>query len=205
MRPLQFSLCLLLLTSSAGVAQDRAALLERAGMSRARGAQGASVVVMEISDFQCPFCGRFAREVYPQIDSAYVQTGKVEWVFVNMPLPDHTDSWLAAEAALCAGGTGADFWHMHDQLFRDQEKWSGQADPAAEFRGYAKQAGANLPRYDQCVAGDQVASLVLRDLLYAASTKVTGTPAFIINDDPPVVGVKEFDEWKRLLDAALAK
>src|SRR5512143_451475 len=99
MRPLLVGASLLLFATSAGVAQDRnAALLERAGMSRAKGEKGAPVTVMEISDFQCPFCGQFAREVYPRLDSAYVKTGKVQWVFVNLPLPNHANSWLAAEA-----------------------------------------------------------------------------------------------------------
>ena len=205
MRPLLCTLCLLLLATSAGVAQDRnVALLERAGMSRARGQKSAAVTVMEISDFQCPFCGRFARDVYPRIDSAYVQTGKVQWVFVNMPLPNHANAWLAAEAALCAGGSGADFWAMHDLLFHEQNEWSGLADPSANLRRYAQQAGATLASYDACVAGDRTATLVLRDLLYAASTRISGTPAFVINQDQPIVGVKDFDEWKRLLDAALA-
>lgn len=207
MRPLLFTLCLLLLATSAGSAQDRnAALLERAGMSRAKGPKTATVTVMEISDFQCPYCGRFAREVYPRIDSAYVKTGKIQWVFVNMPLPTHANAWAASEAALCAGGSGADFWAMHDRLFELQAEWSPPAaDAAALFRRYAQQAGASLPTYDACVAGDRTATLVLRDVLYAASAQISGTPAFIINSEQPMVGVKSFEEWKRLLDAALAK
>jgi protein-disulfide isomerase len=205
-RPLLFTLCLLLLGSSRVVAQEKgAALLERAGMSRAKGQKGAAVVVMEISDFQCPYCGRFAREVYPRIDSAYVKTGKVQWVFVNLPLPNHANAWLAAEAALCAGGSGSSFWAMHDRLFQEQAEWSGASDPASVFRRYAQQAGAKLASYDACVAGDRTATLVLRDVLYAAAAKISGTPAFIINNDQPMVGVKDFEEWKRLLDSALAR
>jgi len=205
-RPLLFTLCLLLLGSSQVMAQEKgAALLERAGMSRAKGQKGAAVVVMEISDFQCPYCGRFAREVYPRIDSAYVMTGKVQWVFVNLPLPNHANAWLAAEAALCAGGSGASFWAMHDRLFQEQAEWSGLSDPASVFRRYAQQAGAKLASYDACVAGDRTATLVLRDVLYGAAARISGTPAFIINNDQPMVGVKDFEEWKRLLDAALAR
>lgn len=205
-RPLLVTLGLLLVAASAGLAQDKsaAALLERAGMSRAKGEKGASVTVMEISDFQCPFCGQFAREVYPRIDSAYVKTGKVQWVFVNLPLPNHANSWLAAEAALCTGGSGGSFWAMHDRLFHDQAEWSGLPDPSAQFRRYAQDAGASPAAFDACVAGDRTARLVLQDVMWAAG-KISGTPGFVINNDQPMVGVKDFDEWKRLLDAKLAK
>ncbi|NJD09772.1 MAG: hypothetical protein FIB01_04775 [Gemmatimonadetes bacterium] len=75
-RPLLVVAGWFLLATGAGVAQERSGtVLERAGMSRAKGEKGATVTVMEVSDFQCPFCGQFAREVYPRIDSAYVKTG----------------------------------------------------------------------------------------------------------------------------------
>jgi len=204
MRSLCAVLCLLLLTAGAGSAQNDS-VLERAGMSRARGQKAAKVTVLEISDFQCPFCGAFARDVYPRIDSAYVKTGKVQWVFVNLPLPNHANAWGAAEAALCTGGSGGDFWAVHDRLFGAQAEWSGLADPAPHFRRYAQQAGATLAAYDACVAGDRTATLVLRDVLYASNARISGTPAFVIDSDQPIVGVKDFEEWKRLLDAALAK
>lgn len=180
-------------------------LPERAGMSRAKGQADAKVVVLEIADFQCPFCARFAVEVYPQIDSAYVKTGKVQWVFVNMPLPNHPHAWLASEAALCAGGTGNAFWPMHDRLFENQAEWSRAPRPEPLFRRYAQQAGAALEAYDACVAGDEVATLILRDFMFGMARGITGTPAFVVGGDQTVVGLKGFEEWKVVLDAAVKK
>jgi protein-disulfide isomerase len=177
----------------------------RAGVSRAKGQEAAKLRVLEISDFQCPYCARFAVEVYPKIDSAYVKPGKVQWVFVNMPLPGHGNAWVAAEAALCAGGTGDAFWPMHDRIFASQAEWGPSADPAPVFRRFAQQSAVALEAYDACVAGDRVARVILQDLMYALSLRVNGTPAFQVGEGQTVVGVKSFEEWKQILDAALLK
>lgn len=198
----------LLLALAGPAAAQESPLLERAGMSRAKGQQAAKVVVLELADFQCPYCGQFALNVYPRIDSAYVKTGKIQWVFVNMPLHIHQNAWVASEAAMCAGGAGSAFWAMHDRLFTQQAEWSGISDPAAVaavLRKYAQQAGVPLEAFDSCVADDRVSVLLLRDLMYASSLQITGTPAFVINNDQKIVGLKSFEEWKPLLDAAIAK
>ena len=185
-------------------AQD-AKQAERAAMNRVKGNQNADVVVYEFADFQCPYCARFAREVFPRIDSAYVKTGKVLWIFVNIPLPNHAHSWAAAEAAMCAGAVAERFWALHDRLFLQQAEWSPAADPAPFFSKYAREAGVPSEAFHACVAGDRTATLVIRDVLYASNARVSGTPAFVINNDPIFVGMKSFEEWKDLLDAALKK
>ena len=184
-------------------AQDANRLLERGATSRVRGQQGAPVMVYEIADFQCPFCGRFAREVYPRLDSAYVKTGKVQWFFVNLPLPNHGHAWVAAEAAICAGALADKFWVMHDRLFATQNEWSAARDIGPALLKMAKDAGVNADAYQECVNDDRTASLILQDVMFATSARVTGTPAFIINNEQLVVGVKTFEEWRELLEKAL--
>jgi protein-disulfide isomerase len=180
-------------------------LAERAAMNRIKGNQNAGVVVYEFADFQCPYCARFAREVFPRIDSAYVKTGKVLWVFVNIPLPNHANSWAAAEAAMCAGAVAERFWPLHDKLFLQQAEWSPVADPSALLTKYAREAGVPHEAFQACVAADLTASLVIRDVLYASNARVSGTPAFVINNEPIFVGMKTFEEWTDLLEAALKK
>lgn len=179
-------------------------LFERASRSRAKGSREAPVTVYELSDFQCPFCARFTAEVQPHIQRDYVDTGKVLWVFVNYPLPMHERAWLAAEAATCAGGTGADFWAMHDRLFEQQQEWAQAEDPGAVLRGYAVAAGALEGPYDACVVGDQVATILTQDLMSAAGTGATGTPAFVVAQEELVVGLKPYEEWQAILDRHLA-
>ncbi|HEX9105734.1 MAG TPA: thioredoxin domain-containing protein, partial [Longimicrobiales bacterium] len=94
------------------VEDPNAALLKRAGQSRARGSKEAAVTVYEVADFQCPFCAQFANETFARIDSGYIKPGRVQWVYVNMPLVIHPNAFQAAEAALCAGAVADRFWPM---------------------------------------------------------------------------------------------
>ncbi|MDX1675961.1 MAG: thioredoxin domain-containing protein [Longimicrobiales bacterium] len=192
-------------TEPGGVAPT--SVLERALESRAKGADSARVVVFEIADFQCPYCARFAAEIAPALDDAYVRTERIQWVFVNLPLHNHTRAWHAAEAALCAGVAGGDFWAMHDRLFAEQDTWSGAPDPLALFAGYAAELGAGAEAYERCTADDQVAPLILQDLGSAISAGITGTPTFIIMKDGQVVdqmvGVQSVQQWSEVLDGAL--
>ncbi|MGH7502613.1 MAG: DsbA family protein [Longimicrobiales bacterium] len=180
-------------------------LFERASRSRARGQEGSPLFVYEFADLQCPHCARFALEVFPRIDSAFVKTGKVHWIFVNLPVPGHENAWRAHEAALCAGAVADQFWAMHDRLFETQAEWAGLDDPAPTFARAAKEAGVPAQPFAACVADDRVASLLLQDVIFAASSRVTGTPAFIVNNQQTVMGLKSFEEWKDLLEKQLLR
>lgn len=181
--------------------------LDRALESRAKGADSASVVVLEVADFQCPYCAQFAATVAPTIHEQYVETGRVQWVFVNMPLHNHPLAWHAAEAALCAGQAGDAFWPMHDRLFAEQETWGTSDEPRALFTQYATEFGVTEAEYEACVEQDAVASLILQDLTSVVSAGITGTPAFIVLKGQEVVnqfvGVRSVEQWNEMLDAAL--
>jgi len=181
-------------------AQERSPAVERASASRAKGTDGAPVLVYEIADFECPHCARFAVEVMPRIDSAFVRTGKVQWVFVNLPVPTHPTSWLAHEAALCAGAVAGRFWEMHDRIYRSQKQWLNAADPFAALDGFAHDAGVPIGPFDECTRHDDVAPLLLQDIMFAMSSRVSGTPAFIVNNEQSVMGLKTFEEWKAILE-----
>lgn len=182
-------------------------VLERALQSRAKGGDSADVVVFEIADFQCPYCARFAADVGPALDAKYVDTGRVQWVFVNLPLHTHRLAWHAAEAALCAGVAGNAFWAMHDRLFAEQQVWVDARNPTALFSEYAAELGVPRDAYETCTANDQVAPLILQDLGSAVSAGVTGTPTFIIMKGgevvDQVVGIQSMEEWDRALEEAL--
>lgn len=182
------------------IAQDRDPTSNRASQSRAKGMDGAPVFVYEFADFECPHCSRFALEVFPRIDSAFVKTGGVHWIFVNLPLPTHPTAWLAHEAALCAGAVADGFWAMHDEIFRRQKEWIEAADPIAAFARFARDLGIPAQPFASCTANDRVAALLLQDVIFAASSRVNGTPAFIVNNEQTVMGLKSFEEWKSILE-----
>ena len=90
-----------------------------------RGQDSAPVTWVEFSDFQCPYCAKLYVDTDTQVETAYVNTGKVKMYFRNYPLPPsmHPNAEAAAEASRCANEQGK-FWAMHDKLFTDQGTWS---------------------------------------------------------------------------------
>ena len=188
------------LAPSFAAAQEKGPLLEKASVSRARGAEDAPLFVYEFADFECPHCAQFATDVFPRIDSAFVRTGKVRWIFVNLPLPTHEQAWIAHEAAVCAGAVSNRFWEMHDRIFEKQKEWAEAADPSAVLARWAKELGVAIQPFTQCTANDRVASLLLQDVIFAATSRVNGTPAFILNNEQSVMGLKTFEEWKAILE-----
>jgi protein-disulfide isomerase len=201
------ALLLGLLVPAAAAAQQQdtphARMLKRAAESRTKGAQNAPILVYEISDFQCPYCRQFAVEVFPQIDSAYVRSNRVQWVFVSLPMPSHQNAWIAAEAALCAGAVADRFWAMHDRIFIAQSEWATAADPGALMARYARDNALPMEAWTACVEQDRVAPLILQDVIFGS--RVSGTPTFVVNNQQTVVGVKTFAEWREILDHALKR
>lgn len=208
--PAMCLIALALMAPAAAAAQSTAApttVMERALESRAKGGDSAAVVVFEIADFQCPYCAQFAADVAPALHAKYVETGRVQWVFVNLPLHTHPLAWHAAEAALCAGVAGDVFWPMHDRLFAEQDTWSDADDPRALFADYAAELGAPEEAYRTCTDDDEVAALILQDVGSAVSAGITGTPTFIILKGQEVVdrvvGLRSVEAWSAMLDEAL--
>jgi protein-disulfide isomerase len=175
----------------------------RATRDRVRGSEQAPVTIVEVSDFQCPFCRQFTEEAYKQIDSAYIRPGRARIVFVAYPIPQHAEAWGATEAALCAGAQGK-FWPMHDRLFAAQREWSGAADAVQRFAGYARALQLDMGAYQRCVEEDQVAPLIVNDVMQASGSGISGTPTFIINGQRVVSGAAPFEEFRTAIDAVLA-
>jgi protein-disulfide isomerase len=138
-----------------------------------RGSPEASVGVIEYSDFECPFCGTFARKTLPAILQSYVDTGKVQFAFRHMPLEArHPRSFTAAEAAECSQRQGK-FWQMHDAFFAEPMSLE-----TTSLFGKAHAAGLDSARFRQCMNGEATAK-VRQDIAEARSFGITGTPTFL--------------------------
>lgn len=191
---------------SATAAASADSLLPRADRGRMKGSQDAPVTIIEISDFQCPYCREFAATTYPRIDSAYVQTGKARVIYINLPLSMHREAYGAAEAAMCASAQGK-FWEMHDRLFATQREWSGQADAAQRFERMAQELRLDMAAYRDCTANDRPSSIIVSDAMQAAEAGIRGTPAFILNargGQRALSGAVPFEQFKSEMDALLA-
>src|SRR3989441_13318371 len=116
--------------------------------ARSKGSVTAPVTVYEMADFQCPACRMFTVTVMPAVDSEFIRTGKVRWVFINLPLPSiHPNALAAAEVATCAARQGR-FWQTHDALYLHQDAWARLPQPhRSEERRVGKECRSRWSPY----------------------------------------------------------
>ena len=88
-----------------------------------KGSPLAEVVVFEFSDFQCPYCQRHTTTVQEELDAAWIDTGRIMWIYKHFLLDSSQWSGTAAIATICAGVQGR-FWDLHHLLFEDPAAWS---------------------------------------------------------------------------------
>lgn len=147
--------------------------------ARTKGSPTAPVTVYEMSDFQCPFCARFALEIAPTLDSQYVQTGKVRWIFVNFPLPMHPNAVSAAQVAMCAAKQNK-FWQVHDLLFRNQKVWAPLDAPGEYLLTFADSASLDKTRFQECLTSGATRAEIESDAQAALKSGANSTPSFYI-------------------------
>jgi protein-disulfide isomerase len=165
------------------------------GTSFSKGPADALVTIVEFSDFQCPFCSRVGPTL-KQIHDTYKNDVRV--VFKHQPLPFHQQAPLASEYALAAGEQGK-FWEMHDKLFASQSDLSPDA-----LKRYASELGLDQGKIDAFVESGKAKEIIKDDQALAAKVGARGTPAFFING-VNLSGAQPFDNFKRIIDAELAK
>ena len=157
------------------------------------GPKDAPVVVVEFSDFQCPFCGRLGQDLHRAAEVA----GNVRVHFRHFPIDAacnptirqkfHEFACLAARASICADQLGK-FWPMHDLLFENNK---ALARPA--LRGYAARLGLDPEAFDACIDAPETMTAVKSDIDQAIKLKISGTPTWFVNG-VRYVGAKPFDQ-----------
>ena len=168
-----------------------------------RGNPDADLVVIEISDFQCPFCQRHALETQQPLDDIYVDTDRVLWVFKHLPLQIHPQALAAATAAECAGDQQA-FWEMHDLLFERVADWA-VAEPDTVLVGLARQLGLEEESFAACVGSRAALERVVEDI-YDTSDIFGSTPTFVLLFDGSasvIDGAQPFEQFSAAFDDLL--
>jgi protein-disulfide isomerase len=172
-----------------------------------RGDSGARVAIIEYADFECPYCGEFERETFPQILSDYIATGKLKYFYRDLPLPMHARAMPAARAARCAGEQGK-YWEMHDSLFARQEALS---TPALLDR--AQTLGLDTAKFTECQSSQKYVDDIQNSMSEAQQMRIDGTPTFFVGVVEPsgdvtvkkrLQGTAPFDVFKTAIDALLA-
>ncbi len=170
---------------------------------RSKGSATAPIRVVEMSDFQCPWCRKFTIESADSLDREYVQTGKVRWLFINYPLTQiHPNAAAAAEMAMCAAKRGK-FWPMHDLLFRNQERWAPLQEPGPYLLTLADSLRIPRDSIIPCLREGQTRELVQRDANTAARVGAQSTPTFLI-EGILVGGAYPAAVFRHIIDSLIA-
>jgi protein-disulfide isomerase len=163
-----------------------------------QGKEDAPVTLIEFSDFQCPFCGRFYSETESQILDQYVKTGKLRFVYKDFPLDSiHPQATPAALAARCAGEQGK-FWEYHDLIFKNQQSLSDSL-----YKQLASQLKLDQDKFNSCYSGKKYLKEIRADFQEGSAAGVTGTPGFLLNGQL-IVGAQPFSVFQQAIEAALA-
>ncbi len=176
-----------------------------------KGDPNAKLVMIEFSDFECPFCREYFKTIYNQILDGYVKTGKIRYVFIDFPGEKiHPHALKAAEAARCANEQGK-FWEMHDQLFSRQKDLgsTGIADAA-------QAAGLKQSDFDSCLASGRYNAAVQNVEQANLKAGMKGTPTFVFGAPDPanpskvkmaraLVGGQPYTAFQQVLDALVSQ
>jgi len=141
----------------------------------------AQITIIEFGDFQCPACEYFSRITKPQLEAAFVATGRARFVYHDLPLTSlHDHAFLAARAARCAEDQGM-FWTYHDELYRQQERWAVLLDPVDAFVGYAETLAMDTAAFEACLVSDRHTDVVTGNLELADLLDLNSTPTVLVS------------------------
>jgi protein-disulfide isomerase len=165
------------------------------------GPEDAPVVIVEFSDFQCGYCGRWYQQTLPQILAAY--PNEVKFVYRDFPIFGE-DSARAAMASECAEEQGM-FWNMHNKLFEGvaSQELSLDEDSLVSLAG---DMGMDSAAFRECLSSERYLDEIAADYQAASSYYgFRGTPGFVINGQVYAIGAQPFDVFDELIKTELAR
>jgi len=167
----------------------------------ALGPANAPVTITEYASMTCPHCAAFNENVFPKIKAAYIDTGKIRYVFREFPL----DIKAAAGSMLSrciAKDDAAKYFAVTDLLFKQQGEWVLKNTTEALTR-IGKQAGLSQSQVESCLKDQALLDKIAADQKYASEVlKVNSTPTFFING-VMIKGETSFEEFDKRIKALL--
>jgi len=176
------------------------------------GDKNAKVTIVDFSDYECPFCKRYFDETFSQIKKDYIDTGKVKYVYRDLPLSFHQNAHAEAQAAECAREQGGDttYFQYHDEIFKRTTS-NGTGLALDQLSVIANDIGLNGSTLQSCLDSEKYKAEVDKDLADAATYGATGTPSFFIGKSGSgktfkgtiLVGAQPFAAFKTIIDEQL--
>lgn len=174
-----------------------------------RGNPNAPIIIVEYSDTECPFCGRFHSTMKQVIDT-YGKTGQVAWVYRHFPIDQlHSKARKEAVALECAGELGGNdkFWAYTDRLYEITPANNGL--DLAELPKIAEYIGLDVSKFNTCLASGKYDAKIQADADNAKLTGAEGTPWSVIivkdGNNEALNGAYPYANLKQIIDTLLAK
>lgn len=164
------------------------------------GSPTAPIQVVEFSDFGCGYCRQFHLESWPELEKAYVETGKVEWKYVPMVLgifgPNAEEAALAGDCAIQQDR----FPPVRDRLFEEQGRWKGADEPGDVFREIVREEGLDVEQWEMCMDGERSSVRIASGNRHARESGIRGTPTFFILGEGMIPGAVPVELFRTVLD-----
>jgi protein-disulfide isomerase len=167
----------------------------------ALGPANASVTVIEYASMTCPHCAAFAVNVFPQVKSQYIDTGKIRFIFREFPLD--VKAAAGSMIARCVAKDDSEkYFAVVETLFQQQADWAG-ANTIDSLKRIGRQAGMSEQSFDACLKDESVLDGIKKVQDNASDQlKVNSTPSFFINGKL-VTGEQSIEEFSKLIDPLL--
>lgn len=171
------------------------------------GSASAQIAIVEFSDYQCSYCRRHFQQTMPQIQKAYVDTGKVKYVMKQFPLGFHSKARGASVAALCADKLkSGNYFKAHEAIFSGNMRLE-----RSNYVALANSLGLSQIKYEACLDNPKTSKVVDQDMAQGKSAGVTGTPAFLIGkikdgkliNGRLIVGARPFSSFSSVVEPLL--
>jgi protein-disulfide isomerase len=168
------------------------------------GSMSAPLVMIEFTDYQCPFCRRHHETTFEELRKKYVATGKLRYVSRDFPLDFHQNAVKAAFAARCAGEQGK-FWEMRDAMIEHNDNLKPE-----ELTQYAVKLALDADVLNRCIDSGRYKSAVEQDQNDGKSAGVSGTPSFVLGrlregrvEGIQIVGAQPFSTFESQIEPLL--
>lgn len=174
-----------------------------------QGNKNAKVVLVEFSDYECPFCKTFHPTMKDSVLKDYGD--KVRWVYRQFPLSFHQNAEKEAEAGLCIGKLGGNdkFWDFTNKIF-ERTTSNGLGFSLDALGPLAKEVGVNQAKFQSCLDGGDMASEVQAQIADGSAAGISGTPTTLVLDNTgtfitAIPGAYPYSQVKTFIDQALSQ
>jgi protein-disulfide isomerase len=173
-----------------------------------RGNPNAPIVLIEYSDYDCPFCKNF-HETMNTVMANYGADGKVAWVYRHFPLEQlHPSAPVIAQASECVAKQGGNdaFWKFTDLIFG--ERGTNEPTNTARLEEFAVTAGVSANAYNACMEDGSTKARVEADFADALNAGGKGTPYTLVlfgGQQGVINGAQPYETVSKILDTLIAQ